>query len=92
VPGVVSWSDVDGRKGWCAVRRGVLTVHGGDRVSIATRQAQTGDDLDTLERDVLARFRAEADAERVARVAATKLHMRAIRQIVRALRPTVAAP
>ena len=73
--------------GWCAVRRGVLTVHGGKQIAIATRQAQLGDDLDELEHAVVARFRAEADAERVARVAATRLHTQAIRQIVRALRP-----
>ncbi len=34
-----------------------------------------------------ARFRAELDAERRARVAATRLHAAAIRQIIRALRP-----
>jgi F-type H+-transporting ATPase subunit epsilon len=86
-PSVVAWRHVDGRMGWCAVRRGVLTVRGGRQVAIATRQAQLGDDLDELEHAVVARFRAEADAERVARVTATRLHMQAIRQIVRALRP-----
>jgi F-type H+-transporting ATPase subunit epsilon len=86
-PSVVAWRDADGRMGWCAVRRGVLTVRGGKQVAIATRQAQLGNDLDELEHAVVARFRAEADAERVARIAATRLHMQAIRQIVRALRP-----
>jgi F-type H+-transporting ATPase subunit epsilon len=86
-PSVVAWRDAEGRTAWCAVRRGVLTVRGGRQVAIATRQAQLGDDLDELEHAVVARFRAEADAERVARVAATRLHMQAIRQIVRALRP-----
>ena len=86
-PSVVAWRHADGRLGWCAVRRGVLTVRGGNEVAIATRQAQLGDDLEALEHAVVARFRAEADAERIARVAATRLHMQAIRQIVRALRP-----
>lgn len=86
-PSVVAWQHADGRVGWCAVRRGVLTVRGGGQVAIATRQAQLGDDLDELEHAVVARFRADADAERVARVTATRLHMQAIRQIVRALRP-----
>ena len=40
----------------------------------------------TLEHAVLARFRAELDTERRARVAATKLHTAAIRQFVKALR------
>ena len=83
---VVSWRHADGRLGWCAVRRGVLTVDGGCGVTIATRQAQLGDDLAALEHAVLERFRAELDAERRARVAATRLHTVAIRQIIRALR------
>jgi F-type H+-transporting ATPase subunit epsilon len=86
-PSVVAWRHADGRLGWCAVRRGVLTVRGGNEVAIATRQAQLGENLEQLEHAVVARFRAEADAERIARVAATRLHMQAIRQIVRALRP-----
>lgn len=87
VPSVVAWRHADGRPGWCAVRRGVLSVRAGREVAIATRQAQLGDDLAALEQAVLARFRAELDAERRSRVAATKLHAAAIRQIVRALRP-----
>ena len=30
-PSVVAWRHADGRPGWCAVRRGVLTVRGGQR-------------------------------------------------------------
>ena len=59
----------------------------GREVAIATRQAQCGDDLASLEQAVLERFRAEQDADRRARVAATKLHTAAIREIIRALRP-----
>ena len=91
-PSVVSWRHADGRPGWCAVRRGVLTVGGGREVTIATRQAQPGDDLAALEHAVLDRFRAELDAERRARVAATRLHTAAIRQIIRALRQDQRAP
>ena len=86
-PSVVAWRHADGRLGWCAVRGGVLSMRAGDGVAIATRQAQLGDDLAALELAVQARFRAELDAERRARVAATKLHTAAIRQIIRALRP-----
>jgi F-type H+-transporting ATPase subunit epsilon len=84
---VVQWRHADGRVGYCAVRRGVLSVRGGHDVSIATRQAQLGDDLDQLEHVVLAHFRTELEAERTERVAATRLHMAAIRQIIAALRP-----
>ena len=84
---VVQWRHADGRVGYCAVRRGVLSVRAGHDVSIATRQAQLGDDLDQLEHTVLSRFRAELDTERTERVAATQLHMAAIRQIIAALRP-----
>ncbi len=92
IPSVVAWRGPDGGTRWCAVRRGVLTVRGGDEIAIATRQAQPGDNLDVLEHEVLAQYRAEADAERVARVAATRLHMQAIRRIVRALRPMAITP
>lgn len=84
---VVQWRHADGRVGYCAVRRGLLSVRGGRDVAIATRQAQLGDDLDQLEQVVLARFRAEQDTEQRERVAATRLHMAAIRQIIAALRP-----
>lgn len=85
-PSVVAWRQADGRPGWCAVRRGVLAVNNGREVTIATRQAQLGDDLAALEHAVLDRFRADLDAERRARVVATRLHTAAIRQIIRALR------
>ncbi|MDR3529144.1 MAG: F0F1 ATP synthase subunit epsilon [Rhodopila sp.] len=84
---VVAWRHADGKAGYCAVRRGVLSVRDGNQISIATREAQRGDDLDALEASVLVRFRADADAERAGRVAATRLHTEAIRRIVEALRP-----
>jgi F-type H+-transporting ATPase subunit epsilon len=86
-PSVIMWRHVDGREGFCAVRRGVLTVRHGQEIAIATRQAQLGSDLETLETTVLERFSAETEAERRARVASTKLHMQAIRRIIAALRP-----
>src|ERR1700749_479397 len=86
-PSVVARRHSDGRLGWCAVRGGVLSVRPAHGVAIATRQAQLGDDLSALEQAGQARLRAELDAERRARVASTKLHTAAIRQIIRALRP-----
>ncbi len=84
---VVSWAGADGVRHYCAVRRGVLTVSGGTEIAIATREAVTGDDLATLEQAVLARFRADVEAERNERVESTRLHLNAIRQIMRHLRP-----
>jgi F-type H+-transporting ATPase subunit epsilon len=84
---VVSWRHTDGKAGYCAVRRGVLSVHGGSEIAIATREAQRGDDLDALEASVLSRFRAEAEAERSGRTTAVRLQTQAVRRIVEALRP-----
>ena len=84
---VVSWRRANGDAGCCAVRHGVLSVQQGRQVAIATRQAQLGSDLADLETSVLARFRADVEAESSGRVAAMRLHTEAIRRIVAALRP-----
>jgi F-type H+-transporting ATPase subunit epsilon len=84
---VLAWTDADGRQHYCAVRGGVLSVTEGRNVAVATRQAVADDDLDTLEQSVLARFRADLDAERAQHVEGTRLQFAAIRQIMRHLRP-----
>jgi F-type H+-transporting ATPase subunit epsilon len=84
---VVSWRRIDGAPRFCAVRRGILSVSGGSLVAIATREARVGDDLDHLEHVVLAEFRKSVDAERMARTASLQLQMKAIRQIIRYMRP-----
>jgi F-type H+-transporting ATPase subunit epsilon len=84
---VVSWRNAGDRRRFCAVRRGVLSATMGNEVTIATRQALPGDDLDHLEQVVLAEFHREIDAERTARSESLQLEMKAIRQIVRFLRP-----
>jgi len=84
---VVSWHNSHDRRRYCAVRRGVLSVTNGSEVAIATRQAIPGDDLDRLEQVVLAEFREALDAERTARTESLQLEMKAIKQIVRYLRP-----
>ena len=84
---VVSWRRTDGGRRLCAVRRGVLAVSRGTLVAIATREALVGDNLDHLEHVVLANFRNNVEAERTARTASLQLQMKAIRQIVRYLRP-----
>jgi F-type H+-transporting ATPase subunit epsilon len=87
VSSVVSWRQADGRQRYCAVRRGVLSVLNGNEVAIATREAIVGDDLDRLEHVVLAKFHEVIEAERTMRTESLQLQMRAIRQIVRYLRP-----
>jgi F-type H+-transporting ATPase subunit epsilon len=84
---VVSWHHADDRQRFCAVRRGVLSVTKGSEVAIATGEALPGDDLDHLEQVILAEFREALEAERIARTESLQLQMKAIRQIVRYLRP-----
>ncbi|WP_298351765.1 F0F1 ATP synthase subunit epsilon [Rhodoblastus sp.] len=84
---VLSWRRADSTRRYCAVRRGVLSVTGGVDIAVATREAVAGDDLESLDRTVLARFREQADSERVERVSSTRLQLLAIRQIMRLLRP-----
>jgi F-type H+-transporting ATPase subunit epsilon len=83
---VVSWRRIDHVQGFCAVRRGVLSV---DRnlVAIATREAVVSDDLERLEREVLAEFRRNVETEKMERTASLQLQTKAIRQIIRYLRP-----
>jgi F-type H+-transporting ATPase subunit epsilon len=84
--GVVSWRGGDAIPHYCAVRRGVLSVTGGQEIAIATREAVLGDDLATLDETVLARFRADVEVERMERVDSMRLQLNAIRQIVTHLR------
>jgi F-type H+-transporting ATPase subunit epsilon len=84
---VVSWHHADDRQRFCAIRRGVLSVTDGSEVAIATREAIPGDDLNRLERVVLAKFHEAVETERIARTESLQLQMKAIRQIVRYLRP-----
>ncbi|HEX3994777.1 MAG TPA: F0F1 ATP synthase subunit epsilon [Acetobacteraceae bacterium] len=84
--GVVTWRGADDIAHYCAVRRGVLSVTGGQEIAIATREAVTGDDLATLDAMVLARFRADTETERAERVDSTRLQLNAIRRIVSHLR------
>ena len=84
---VVSWQRSEDRRRFCAVRRGILSVTNGREVAIATREAIQGDDFDRLEQVVLAEFNEVLDAERTARTESLQLQMKAIKQIVRYLRP-----
>jgi F-type H+-transporting ATPase subunit epsilon len=84
---VVRWERADGTRHYCAVRRGVLSVTAGRDIAIATREAVPGDNLATLDKTVLSRFRADIEVERTEHVESTRLQLNAIRQIMRHLRP-----
>jgi F-type H+-transporting ATPase subunit epsilon len=84
---VLSWRDWRGAEHHVAVRGGMLEMRGGALVAVATSEAVAADDLHVLESEVLVRFRTQQEAEQAARVDAQRLHLAAIRQIVRLLRP-----
>jgi F-type H+-transporting ATPase subunit epsilon len=83
---VASWRDDSSTEHHLALRGGMLEVRDGDTITIATPEAVASDDLHRLEAEVLARFRHQRIEEQAARVDAQRLHLAAIRQIVRLLR------
>jgi F-type H+-transporting ATPase subunit epsilon len=84
---VLAWRDSSGSEHYVAIRGGVLFVRGGSLVTVTTPEAVVGDDLHRLESDILTRFHRHLDEERAAHAAAQRLHLAAIRQIMRLLRP-----
>lgn len=84
---VVRWRTPDGSSHYCALRSGVMTVNAGRDVAIACREGQLGDDLQLLEEKVRQMRAAEVDSARRARVEHLQLHARAIRNLMRYLRP-----
>lgn len=91
---VLTWKDTSGREHHGAVRGGMLSVRRGVEVIVATPEAVTSDDLHRLETEVLVRYRRELEEERAAHTESQRLHVAAIRQIMRLLRPEMghAAP
>jgi F-type H+-transporting ATPase subunit epsilon len=85
--GVASWRHADGRERHGAVRGGVLRVLGGRTIEIATREAIVSDDLEQLESQVLAQFRAREEMERSAHTREQQLELQALREIMRYLQP-----
>ena len=86
VVSVASWRGDSGTEHHLALRGGMLEVHNGDAITIATPEAVMGDDLHRLEAEVLTRFRLRLAEEQAARTDAQRLYLTAIRQIVRFLR------
>ena len=83
---VASWRDAVGTEHHVALRGGMLAVRGGDTIAIASPEAVAGDDLRRLQTEVLTRFRGRLAEEQKARSEAQRLHLAAIRRIVRFLR------
>lgn len=87
-PTVIAWRVGGGAvEHYAAVRGGMLSVKHGDLVQVASREAVASDNLDDLEHHALVNYREEERAEETARSEARRLHVTAIRQIVRYLRP-----
>ena len=84
---VLTWRDRQAAEHYVALRGGVLSVRDGDSVTVTTPEAVAGEDLHRLETGVLRRFQQQRDEERAAHTAAQRLHLAAIRQIMRLLRP-----
>ncbi|WP_369412824.1 F0F1 ATP synthase subunit epsilon [Neoroseomonas alba] len=84
---VVRWRGSDHTEHYCVVDGGVFSVTDGRHVALACRQGTVGDDLVQLETEVAAMHAAETDLARRARTEQTRLHARAVRQLMRYLRP-----
>lgn len=84
---VVTWRDAKDALHHIAVRGGMLEVHDGKAITVATREAVCDDDLGRLESEVLTRLRKEIQDEAAAHADSQRLYMEAIRRITRILRP-----
>jgi F-type H+-transporting ATPase subunit epsilon len=82
---IVSWRKSDTQQ-FCAIRGGVMTVSGRTEIAITTREAVVGNDLATLDVDVLARFQADVDEEKVEHVETARMQLHAIRCMITRLR------
>jgi F-type H+-transporting ATPase subunit epsilon len=83
---VLVYRGEDRRERFVAVRGGVLTVSERRRVEVFTREAVAGDDLRSLERDVLDRFRRAAAAEQEAALGLNRLEGALLRHVADYLR------
>ena len=82
---VLRWRAAKGPWRFCVISGGVLDVRDGERVDVAARTAALGDDLPKLQAQVEALRAEEIDAARRAKVEETRLHARAVRQLMRLL-------
>lgn len=87
-PSVVRWRDMAGVERYCIVDGGVLTVSQGRNVAIACRQGKVSQSIDSLDADIAAMRAEQSDIARRARVEQTRLHARAMRQLMQLMRGT----
>src|SRR5208282_2506090 len=78
---VLAWRDGAGTEHYAALRGGVLEVRDGKEISVASREAVCGDDLDRLEEDVLAGYQRRQDEERAAHSDTQRLTVSAVKHI-----------
>ncbi len=83
--GVMRWRGERGSWRYCALRGGVFTVTGGSEVRVACREAIVSDDLASLQDRVKAARLEATDSAKRAHLQGTRLHARAIRQLMREL-------
>lgn len=86
-PSVVSWTNADDVREYCAVRGGVLTVEDGRNIRIASRHVVLGAALDDLEKIIEEARASEIEADRKARVEQVRFHAQAVRHLVHYLVP-----
>jgi F-type H+-transporting ATPase subunit epsilon len=78
--GILSYRPASGGERFVAVRRGMLAVRD-DVVDVTTRDAVLGEQLDGLERRVLADFAERDAAEYASDTSFRKMHLAAMRQL-----------
>ena len=83
---VLAFIEASGRERFAAVRGGLLTVGRDGIVSVATREAVLGDDLDALSHGVLRAMRERAEQAHAARVQTLALERGLLRHAARGLR------
>jgi len=81
VPGILSFQRPGHAPEYAAVDRGTLVKCGPD-VSVSTRNAVRGPDLNTLRDTIADRFRRVQEKERVSRLLEAKLEAELVRQLV----------
>lgn len=82
---VILWRDRQKHEHYVVVRSAVLVVHDRQCIDIAAREAVGEDSLVSVAEAIASRFREEVETEEESRVASTRLHLAAIRQLQRYL-------
>ncbi len=86
-PSLIRWRGLDAVEHYCAIEEGVLRVADGQRVNVVCREGVLGDAIPELEARVRASRQKQIDAARQARTEQTGVQARAVRQLLRYLRP-----